>query len=303
MAGCDEKNAKPGFIDLHRDFLSNFDGYMTTFETLIDSLGAGPRKIVWLTGAGISAESGIPTFRGDEGYWRVGSKNYHPTELATRVAFEQMPDEIWAWYLYRRSVCLLAEPNAAHRALAKLEGEFEDSFRLITQNVDGLHLRAGNSRKRTYQIHGEIDRMRCAESCNSELFSIPREIETSWSKGRKLSQSERALLRCPDCGARSRPHVLWFDECYDELFFRFDSSLRAAQNAELLVIVGTSGSTNLPNQVARLAAAAGAAIIVANPEATIFSAMAEELERGIVLSGKAGQWVPQLCERLARKCS
>ncbi|HVV49677.1 MAG TPA: Sir2 family NAD-dependent protein deacetylase, partial [Polyangia bacterium] len=105
-------------------------------------MGGGP--IVFLTGAGISAESGIPTFRGAEGYWRVGSRNYQPTEMAAAAAFARMPEEVWRWYLYRRGVCRAAAPNDAHRALVALERRLGARFLLVTQNVDGLHLRAGS---------------------------------------------------------------------------------------------------------------------------------------------------------------
>src|SRR5512134_3855043 len=96
-------------------------------------------RIVALTGAGVSAESGIPTFRGKEGYWTIGSQEYHPQELATRQAFRAMPWQVWAWYLYRRGVCLRAQPNAAHHALARLARALPDRLALVTQNVDGLH--------------------------------------------------------------------------------------------------------------------------------------------------------------------
>ncbi|MEM9195817.1 MAG: Sir2 family NAD-dependent protein deacetylase, partial [Myxococcota bacterium] len=129
-------------------------------EALLEQSRTLSGKVVFLTGAGISAESGIPTFRGEEGYWRVGSQNYHPQEMATRAAFRAMPDEVWAWYLYRRSVCRAADPNAAHRAVADLDSALGDGFLLVTQNVDGLHLRAGSPLERTYQIHGNIDYMR-----------------------------------------------------------------------------------------------------------------------------------------------
>ena len=118
-----------------------------------------------LTGAGISAESGIPTFRGPEGYWRVGSRNYRPMELATREAFERMPEEVWRWYLYRRAVCRAAAPNPAHRALVDAERRLGDRFLLVTQNVDGLHRRAGSDPARTFEIHGNIDLWRCADDC------------------------------------------------------------------------------------------------------------------------------------------
>src|SRR6185503_4423173 len=99
--------------------------------------------VVALTGAGVSAESGIPTFRGKEGYWTIGAREYHPQELATHAAFEEMPWSVWAWYLYRRGVCMRAQPNAAHAALVRLATRLPDRFALVTQNVDGLHRRAG----------------------------------------------------------------------------------------------------------------------------------------------------------------
>src|SRR5438876_11446812 len=102
--------------------------------------------VVALTGAGVSAESGIPTFRGKEGYWIIGAREYHPQELATHEAFAAMPWSVWAWYLYRRGVCQRAHPNPAHAALARLATErpgLPDRFALITQKVDGLHRRAG----------------------------------------------------------------------------------------------------------------------------------------------------------------
>src|SRR5512136_588391 len=96
-------------------------------------------RVVVLTGAGISAESGIPTFRGQEGYWVVGSRNYMPTQMATHEMFEQNPDEVWRWYLYRFGVCRDAQPNAGHRAIVVLEEALGDRFTLVTQNIDGLH--------------------------------------------------------------------------------------------------------------------------------------------------------------------
>jgi NAD-dependent deacetylase len=129
-------------------------------------------RLVFLTGAGISAESGIPTFRGEEGYWTIGSKVYQPQEMATWSNFSQMPLEVWRWYLYRRAICHHAEPNPAHLALADLEKNFGDGFTLVTQNVDGLHLRAGNSFARTYQIHGNIDYMRPYQGDSSTLVPV-----------------------------------------------------------------------------------------------------------------------------------
>lgn len=264
---------------------------------LLDAVRASEGLVVWLTGAGISAESGIPTFRGPEGFWTIGSKNYHPMELATRAAFGEMPDEVWAWYLYRRSVCRAAGPNLAHLALAELEPRLGDRFQLVTQNVDGLHLRAGNSMKATWQIHGNIDFARCSEAhCGRGPWLLPEAVPTDWTRGQSLDDTTRASLRC-ECGARARPHVLWFDEYYDEENFRFESSLDAVQRAALLIVVGTSGATNLPMQMAHLARNRGVPILVIDPESNPFSALTTD-EGGALLSGTACEWVPRICEAL-----
>lgn len=254
--------------------------------------------VLWLTGAGISAESGIPTFRGREGYWRVGSQNYQPEEMATWSTFQELPDEVWAWYLYRRGVCRAAEPNAAHRALVRAEQRTGDAFLLVTQNVDGLHLRAGNTPDRTFQIHGNIDFMRCSRECLAAPVPIPEEIDVAWEKGRQLSPHERSLLECPSCGAPGRPHVLWFDETYDEPNFRFQSSIEAARNASLLIVIGSTGATSLPIHIATIAAQRGVPMLVVNPEPNPFSALVQRTGRGAFMAGTAGKWVPQLVDAL-----
>ncbi|MEM8608870.1 MAG: Sir2 family NAD-dependent protein deacetylase [Myxococcota bacterium] len=271
---------------------------MEALRELIDEVGGG--LVLWLTGAGVSAESGIPTFRGEEGYWRVGSRNYHPQEMATQAAFSKMPEEVWAWYLYRRGVCRLAEPNAAHRALAALEADAGDRFLLVTQNVDGLHPRAGNSLERTYQIHGNIDFMRCVSDCLAPPFPIPDTIDPFWQRGRPLGDEEHQALQCPSCGGKTRPHVLWFDETYDETNFRFESSLRAAERASLIVVVGTTGATSLPMHIGNLATAKGTPMLVINPEPNPFSELVEQSGRGLFIEGTAGEWVPRVAELLAR---
>ncbi len=264
---------------------------------LIDDAAANPGLIVVLTGAGISAESGIPTFRGKEGYWTVGSRVYQPQELATRAAFARMPDAIWQWYLYRRTVCRAAFPNRAHAAIASAETRLADRFRLLTQNVDGLHLRAGNTPERTYQIHGNIDFFRCADGCTTALWAIPDDIGRV-TREQTLSPEILARLVCPRCGGRGRPHVLWFDESYDEPLFRFESSLRAARDASLLVTVGTSGATTLPNHVVSLAIQAGAAVIDINPDDNPFGRAAERHGRGASLRGTACERLPEILDRV-----
>jgi NAD-dependent deacetylase len=254
-------------------------------------------SVLVLTGAGVSAESGIPTFRGTEGYWTEGHANYQPMELATHAAFRERPDTVWAWYLHRRSVCRGAAPNAAHLALARLERELGARMLLVTQNVDGLHLRAGSSLGRTYQIHGNIDFHRCARECDARLHPIPDDVDLDWPKGRAMDASTRAKLVCPSCGGRSRPHVLWFDEAYDEPRFRFESTRRAASAMDLLVVVGTTGATNLPIQVGSLFASRNAPILVLNPEENPFSEMAA-VRTGVFVRGTAGALLPAIVDAI-----
>ena len=181
-----------------------------TSEKLLRQFKESGGRVTILTGAGISAESGIPTFRGPEGYWTVGSREYRPEEMATQAMFAQAPWEVWAWYLYRRTVCKSAKPNDGHRAVVEMELLFGDGFRLITQNVDGLHLQAGNSDSRTYQIHGNLHLMRCAHACSQALFPFPTGVGDK-GKNQAVTEVEKSLLRCPRCHGLARPHVLWFD--------------------------------------------------------------------------------------------
>jgi NAD-dependent deacetylase len=251
--------------------------------------------VLALTGAGVSAESGIPTFRGKEGYWTVGAREYHPQELATHEAFTRMPWDVWAWYLYRRGVCRTAEPNGAHHALVRWDGVLGDRFGLITQNVDGLHARAGSPRERTYPIHGDIELMRCASDCVLDRWAIPEAVP-ALGKGEPVTEELKALLRCPACGGLARPHVLWFDESYDEPRFFLDTVRRLASRTTLLVVAGTSAQTNLPWQVVTLAARAGATIVDINVDDNPFAEIAAQ--SGGALRGSAGAIFPALVAAL-----
>ncbi len=264
---------------------------------MLDQVSRRDGLIVILTGAGISAESGIPTFRGEDGYWTVGSKVYHPQELATFESFRRLPVDVWQWYLYRRTVCRRAQPNPAHEALVALEQALGDRFRLITQNVDGLHLRAGQSRERTYEIHGNLDFMRCAAECSDELLSVPEHIGEV-EAGQALSDEHVAALSCPACGGRTRPHVLWFDETYDETRFRFESSLAAATSAALVLVVGTSAGTTLPWHVVQMGTRAGAAIIDVNIADNAFGQIADNAAAGCVIRASAADSVPAIADYL-----
>ncbi len=224
------------------------------------------RPVVVLTGAGVSAASGIPTFRGPEGYWTVGSRVYHPQELATNAAFRAMPRDVWRWYLHRKGVCNAAAPNPAHEAIVALERRFGDAFHLITQNVDGLHERAGTSKPRMSEIHGSIDWMRDLSS--GERVRIPAGATVDDVTG-------------------YRPHILWFDEYYDEDNYRADTAMGAASRASVLVISGTSGAAALPWHATEAAVRVGAAVVDISPEDNPFRAIASRYARGVVVEATA----------------
>ncbi|WP_248352357.1 SIR2 family NAD-dependent protein deacylase [Anaeromyxobacter oryzae] len=256
-------------------------------------------RVVVLTGAGISAESGIPTFRGVEGYWVVGSRNYMPQEMATRAMFDEAPEEVWRWYLYRFGVCKDASPNAGHHALVRLESALGDRFTLVTQNIDGLHRRAGS--RRVFCIHGDAAWVRCAADCGVGLLDLPPFPPRT--KDQPFTGDERRKLTCPRCGGWLRPHVLWFDECYDEANYRMDSALRAAGAADLLLVVGTSGATNLPMQIGQLVFMRGAAMVDVNPEENPFSELAERSPLGHFARGSACERLPEIVAALGATSS
>ena len=254
-----------------------------------------PGQVLVLTGAGVSAESGIPTFRGKEGYWTIGARDYHPQELATHEAFEAMPWSVWAWYLYRRGVCRRAAPNAGHTALARLATALPDRFALVTQNVDGLHRRAGSPDATTFPIHGDISLMRCSSECVPDRWPLPDAVP-DLDKGAEVAPETRSLLRCQRCGAMARPHVLWFDESYDEPRYHLDTVRRLAPKTTLLIVAGTSAQTNLPWQVVTLAGRAGATIVDVNVEDNPFGDIAAE--SGGVIRAPASTAIPAIVEHL-----
>lgn len=273
---------------------------MKLAAALVDCLTAIARdrgRVLVLTGAGISAESGIPTFRGKEGYWTVGSENYHPTQMATREAFAAMPHEVWRWYLYRRSVCHAAAPNEGHHALVRLEGVLQERFTLVTQNVDGLHLRAGQDPRRTFEIHGNTDFMRCPGVDGRDVRPIPLEIG-EFAKGDPLTERQLQLLTRSGDETMGRPHVLWFDEYYDQELFSADSAMRAATTADLLVVVGTTGQTTLPAMIGQRAARRGIPIVDINIEDNVFGDLASHTG-GHIVRGSAALALPAIVDVLA----
>ena len=177
-----------------------------------------PRKVVVLTGAGVSAESGIPTFRGPGGLW----ESHRPEELATPEAFERDPELVWRWYEWRRALIAGCEPNAAHTAIAALETSLPDgSVTTVTQNVDGLHQRAGS--RNVLELHGSILRVRCVRE--GKAFDHPEPFT-------------RVPPRC-ECGALLRPDVVWFGEALPA--GSIERAADAVSEADLVIVAGTSG--------------------------------------------------------------
>jgi NAD-dependent deacetylase len=220
------------------------------------------RRVFVLTGAGVSAESGIPTFRGDGGLWR----NFRPEELATPQAFERDPKTVWEWYDWRRGLVAKAEPNAAHRALAALDATRATT--IATQNVDGLHQRAGS--KHVIEVHGSIWTLRCI-ACEAQ-------------RDDRTSPLPELPPEC-DCGGLMRPGVVWFGEPLDDLLFA--AAMRDAQAFDLTLVVGTSAVVYPAAGLADAAIEAGHPVIEVNAEPTPLSPRAT-----FSLLGKAGEILP-----------
>lgn len=226
-------------------------------------------SIVALTGAGISAESGIPTFRGPHGLWR----SFSPEELATAEAFARDPRLVWEWYDWRRGIIHNAQPNPGHRALAELERRKAaegGSFTLVTQNVDGLHDRAGSCN--SAKLHGDIWLVRCVGCGAAEQnYQVPL---------------EPLPPRCR-CGALLRPGVVWFGEALPES--EWQRAMEASSRAEIFLVIGTSATVYPAAGLAEVAREAGAKLALVNPDATPLDGIADW-----VLRGPAGEILPRL---------
>jgi NAD-dependent deacetylase len=205
--------------------------------------------IAILTGAGISAESGVPTFRGSDGLW----KNYRAEDLATPEAYAKNPLLVWEWYKMRFETVMKAEPNAAHYALAKLAREKQ--LTLVTQNVDGFHERAGSSG--VLELHGNITRSRCERCENLEPLQVTFEIPPI----------------CKRCGSRTRPNVVWFGEILPQVVFQ--KAIKAFANCDAALVIGTSAVVEPAASLARLAKQQGAFVIEINPTETPLSFVAD----------------------------
>lgn len=223
------------------------------------------RALFVLTGAGISAESGIPTFRGPDGLW----KNYAAADLATPEAFRRDPELVWEWYEWRQSIIRKARPNPAHEALAALE-KMSASFFLLTQNVDGLHRRAGSVK--VFELHGNIFRTRCV-ACGALADYRPGEPRF-----------------CP-CGGRLRPDIVWFGESIPAPVW--EAALAFLERCDTVLVCGTSGTVWPAALVPPIARRYGSKIIEINLEATPISKTVD-----LSLLGKAGDILPEIMKFL-----
>ena len=239
-------------------------------------------RVLVLTGAGVSAESGIPTFRGKDGYWR----NLDPTKLATPEAFARDPQLVWDWYRERRQRIRDAQPNAAHEAIARLAHQAKD-FLLVTQNVDDLHARAGIPAKNMVQIHGDIFVTRCsrcdwrAELRDADTANIRSDtgLARPSIEDNEQKHVEHGIPTCQKCRALMRPGVVWFDEhlpCNE--LQRVETFLDGGA-CDVVIVAGTTATFGYIIDWAVRGSRGGGPLIEVNPEETSLSRFATRLVR------------------------
>lgn len=218
--------------------------------------------ITFLTGAGISAESGLPTYRSIDGIWIKGTKYHRPEEFGTFRYFSQETEEVWQYNLFWKKLIAEAQPNEGHYALTEMEALLGDRFKLITQNVDGLHQRSGT--QNVYEIHGNKQKVRCSKEC-SEPIDFPENVKQK-EYTEDLTPEDIENLKCKKCGSWLRPHTLWFDESYNEKYYYFDTAYDIADHTDILFVVGTSGSTALPVNIVETVKIRAKHVVIINPE-------------------------------------
>ncbi len=242
---------------------------MTIPPDLIDTLRSAERVTV-LTGSGVSAESGVPTFRDAQtGLWA----QFRPEQLATPEAFERDPKLVWEWYAWRRELVARAEPNPAHLALAELESSVRD-FQLVTQNVDGLHQQAGS--RNVLEFHGNITRNKCAREST---------LVNGWEDTGTVPPT------CPSCGGPIRPDVVWFGEAIPPAVL--ERAFGAAESCDMFFSIGTSSLVQPAAGLAEVALRAGACVVEINPNPTPMTSIAE-----YSLQRPAGEALPELMAAL-----
>ena len=239
---------------------------MTEFSPGLIRILRAARRIAVLTGAGVSAESGIPTFRDAQvGLWA----QYRPEDLATPEAFERNPKLVWDWYAWRREIVSKVRPNPGHYALAEIQ-QHAAEFNLITQNVDGLHQLAGSTD--VIELHGNIMRSKCSRE---------NVVIEQWA------EADETPPRCPRCDAYLRPDVVWFGELLPPA--AWETAVEVANSCDVFLSIGTSGLVEPAASLARVASQRGAAVIEVNPTTTSLTSRAT-----FALQGAAGEILPYL---------
>jgi NAD-dependent deacetylase len=235
------------------------------------------QRVAILTGAGVSKESGVPTFRdAQDGLWA----KYDPQQLATPLAFMENPKLVWDWYQYRREMVAQAKPNPGHMALAELEKRFRD-IAVITQNVDDLHEQAGSTN--VIHLHGNIAQSKCFLNCQGD----PTLIDVS-----KINYDKsQGPPTCPHCGKWVRPNVVWFGEILP--VEQLDVAKVASASADVMIVVGTSGLVTPAANLPGLAQRNGAKIIEVNPDYSMITRIAD-----VKLEGASGEMLPRVLKAL-----
>ena len=246
--------------------------HMDVINRVKERLGSA-RDIAVLTGAGISTDSGIPTFRGEDGLWR----NFRAEDLATPEAFARNPQLVWEWYDWRRGLIASKAPNAGHYALAEIEKR-SPRFTLITQNVDGFHALAGS--RSLIELHGNIWKVRCTR-CGQ--VSVNRDVPIQilpYCQATSSSPSGR-------CEGLLRPHIVWFGEALDAM--DIENSVAALQSCDLLLVIGTSGVVWPAASFAEIAKSSGAFVVEVNLKPSAQSGVVD-----VALQGRASEVLPRL---------
>lgn len=239
------------------------------FQNTVEWLGSAKRVVVF-TGAGVSAESGIPTFRDHAGLWAKSD----PAQLATPSAFRNNPGLVWGWYEWRRDLVAKTHPNQAHAVIAALAKHVPELV-VVTQNVDDLHERAGSNY--VIHLHGSLQNARCFACAR------PHDLAESFTSG--LSGSYVEPPRCTHCNGKIRPGVVWFGESLPKA--EFNSALNHAKCCDLLLSVGTSGLVYPAARIPEVASEHGAQVVHINTEAV-------DAVNAMTLHGRAGEWLAKL---------
>lgn len=235
------------------------------------------QKVAVLTGAGVSKESGVPTFRDAmEGLWA----KYDPQELATPMAFQKNPKLVWDWYQFRRDLVRNAKPNPGHVALAQLAKRFP-TFTLITQNVDDLHEQAGSTS--VVHLHGNIAETKCFDNCQGN----PTIVDLTTIQ----VDPENTPPLCPHCGRWLRPNVVWFHEILPQR--ELSLATTACETADVILVIGTSGLVEPAASLPKIGKMHGAKIIEVNPDYSMLTRIAD-----VKLEGASGVMLPQLVEAM-----